>query len=88
MDSSDESESEVANLCLMVNHNEDDLDEDQVKDSEPSSYSLDELQDAYNELHEKSMIIAKELAKPKKEKGVLNDKIDILSKDIIKMRQV
>jgi hypothetical protein len=34
------------------------------------------------------MIIAKELAKTKKEKCVLNDKIDILSKDIIKMRQV
>ena len=36
----------------------------------------------------KSMIIAKELAKTKKEKGILNDKIDILSHDVIKMRQV
>jgi hypothetical protein len=73
----------------MVNLNEDDLlDEDMVNDSKPSNYSFDELQDAYNKLHEKSMIITKELAKTKKEKCVLNDKIDILSRDIIKMRQV
>ena len=64
----------------MVNHDEDDLlDKDVVKDSEHSNYSFDKLQDAYNELHEKSMIIAKELAKTKKERGILNDKIDILS---------
>jgi hypothetical protein len=55
------------NLCLTVNHDEDDLlDEEEVKDSEHSNYSFDELQDAYNELCEKSMIIAKELAKTKK----------------------
>ena len=69
MESSEESESEEANLCLMANLNEDDLlDEDMVKDSKPSNYSFDELEDAYNELHEKSMIIAKELAKTKKKK--------------------
>ena len=43
-ESSNESESEIANLCLMVNHDEDDLlDEDKVKDSENSNYSFDEL---------------------------------------------
>jgi hypothetical protein len=89
MESSEESKSEEANLCLLVNHNEDDLlDEDMVNDFEPSNYSFDEFQDAYNELREKSMIIVKELVKTKKGKGVLNDKIDILSRDIIKMRQV
>jgi hypothetical protein len=42
IESSDESESEIANLCLMVNHDEDDLlDEDEVKDSEHSNYSFD-----------------------------------------------
>ena len=36
-ESSDESESEIANLCLMVNHDEDELlDEDEVKDSKNS----------------------------------------------------
>jgi hypothetical protein len=78
MESTEESESEEANLYLMANLNEDNLPiEDTVNDYEPPNYSFDELQDAYNELHEKSMIIAKELAKTKKEKGVLNDKIDI-----------
>jgi hypothetical protein len=44
----------------MENLKEDDLpSEDTVNDSEPPNYSFDELQDAYNELHEKSMIIAK-----------------------------
>jgi hypothetical protein len=74
MESSDESESEAANLCLMANLDEDDLlDEDMVNDSEPTNYSFDELQDAYNDLHDKSIIIAKELAKSKKEKPPLNE---------------
>jgi hypothetical protein len=56
MESSDETESEEANLCLMANLDEDGLlDEDMVNNSEPLKYRFDELQDDYNDLHYKSM---------------------------------
>jgi hypothetical protein len=41
MESTEESKSEEANLCLIANLNEDDLpSEDMVNDSEPPNYSF------------------------------------------------
>ena len=79
-ESSDESESEEANLCLMADLDEDDLlDEELVSDSQDPSYN--ELQDAFSELHAKSLIIAKQLAKSRKTNSLLESKIACLTKE-------
>ena len=81
MDSSDDSENEEANLCLIAN-----LDENEINDLDPLNPSYDELQDAFEELHIESLKIAKKLFKSQKMISLLEEKVSNLSEELNKLR--
>ena len=77
MDSTDDSDDEEANLCFMAN---DDLEVQSP--SHDLSPTYDELQDAFEELHDESIRLAKLVSTSKKTILILEDKISILNKEV------
>ena len=80
MDSSDESEHEEANLCLMA-----DVDENEVNDLDPLNPNYDELQEAFEELHIESIKLAKKLVKSQKIISLLEENISNLNGELNKL---
>ena len=77
--SSSNDDKEVANLCLIANHESD----NEVSDSETIyKPSFDDLQDAFGELHDECMRLSRENAKLKSTLTSLEKKNDMLLSEL------
>ena len=79
LESSDDSENEEINLCLMAKSYESD---EEVTSSNNLSISFDELQDAFADLHKESIKLAKLVSSSKKTISNLENEILKLNKEL------
>ncbi|KHN15535.1 hypothetical protein glysoja_049826, partial [Glycine soja] len=79
LESSDDSENEEINLCLMAKSYESD---EEVTSSNNLSISFDELQDAFADLHKESIKLAKLVSSSKKTISNLENEISKLNKEL------
>ena len=78
MESSEDSENEEINLCLMAKSYE--SDEEVTSSNNNLSISFDELQDAFVDLHKESIKLAKLVSSSKKTISNLENEISKLNK--------
>ena len=83
LESSDDSENEEINLCLMAKSYESD---EEVTSSNNLSISFDELQDAFADLHKESIKLAKLVSSSKKTISNLENEISKLNKELDLLR--
>ena len=83
MESSEDSENEEINLCLMAKSYESD---EEVTSSNNLSISFDELQDAFADLHKESIKLAKLVSSSKKTISDLENEISKLNKELDHLR--
>ena len=83
LESSDDSENEEINLCLMAKSYESD---EEVTSSNNLSISFDELQDAFADLHKESIKLAKLVSSSKKTISNLENEISKLNKELDHLR--
>ncbi|KHN23909.1 hypothetical protein glysoja_046535, partial [Glycine soja] len=83
MESSEDSENEEINLCLMAKSYESD---EEVTSSNNLSISFDELQDAFADLHKESIKLAKLVSSSKKTISNLENEISKLNKELDLLR--
>jgi len=83
MDSSESSDNEEAQLCLMA----DNEDSDSEVDSFTSNTSYDELHDAFIELHNDSLKLVKALSKSKKSIEFLQNQVIALTKEKLELKK-
>ena len=78
MESSSSSDEEVANLCLMTSHDSD----EEVSDSDTCKPSYDDLQNAFEELHEECLKLSRENARMKSTISSLEKKNETLTNEL------
>ena len=83
MESSEDSENEEINLCLMAKSYESD---EEVTSSNNLSISFDELQDAFANLHKESIKLAELVSSSKKTISYLENEISKLNKELDHLR--
>ena len=83
LESSEDSENEEINLCLMAKSYESD---EEVTSSNNLSISFDELQDAFADLHKESIKLAKLVSSSKKTISNLENEISKLNKELDLLR--